>query len=64
MPNWKLEIKALAKDFYVSQVKVNRMMRSVEKECEERKIPEYYHGDKEQYLYDNAQKRLMKMVFA
>ena len=64
MPEWKIEIKILASDFFIPQVKVNRLLKRVEKECLQRKIPSYYNGNQDEFLYDNAQRELMKVIYA
>ncbi len=64
MPEWKIAIKDLAKDFCLSQVKVNRILKKTEQECAKRTIPSYYKGNRDEYLYDNAHKELMAILYA
>lgn len=66
MAEWKLNIKRLAEDFYISQVKVNRIIKRIEHEYEqrEREIPMFYKGNQNEYLYDKAQREVMGLVFA
>ena len=64
MPEWKIQIKQLADDFYVSQTKVNKMLKNVEQQCLQREMPSFYKGNQDEYLYDNAQRELMKMIYA
>lgn len=66
MAEWKVEIKRLAEDFCISQVKVNRVLKRVESmyEQEEREIPSFYKGNRDEFLYDKAQKEIMSLVYA
>lgn len=64
MPEWKASIKRLADDFCLSQVKVNQMLKRVETTYSQRKIPDYYKGNQNNFLYDNAQRELMKLLYA
>lgn len=63
MPEWKKEIKRIAEDFCTSQVKINKILKYVEEEYSQRSIPNYYKGNKDEYLYDVAQKEMMKLIF-
>lgn len=64
MPEWKKEIKSLASDFCVSQVKVNQMLKSVEDRYKQKETPSYYKGNRDEYLYDTAQRELMTLLYA
>ena len=64
MPEWKKEIKDLADDFGISQVRINKMLKRVEKECMNRIMPSFYKGNQNDYLYDNAQREMMKLICA
>ena len=64
MADWKLNIKKLAEDFCLSQVKVNRILKSIESMYEERETPSYYKGKRNEFLYDKAQKEMMRLVLA
>lgn len=66
MAEWKLNIKKLADDFYVSQVKVNRIIKRIEREYgqREREIPMFYKGNQNEFLYDKAQREVMSLIFA
>ena len=66
MAEWKLEIKALADDFFISQVVVNKILKRVESmyEQREREIPKFYKGNQDEYLYDTAHRELMSIVLA
>ena len=64
MPEWKENIKKLAEDFCLSQVKVNRLLKKVENECSQREIPNFYKGNQDEYLYDNAHREMMKLIYA
>ena len=64
MAEWKLSIKRLARDFCVSQVKVNRILKQVESMYgqRERELPSYYKGNQEEFLYDKAQREIMNLI--
>ena len=64
MSEWKIEIKSLAKDFCVPQVKVNQMLKAIENNYKQREMPSYYKGNRDEYLYDTAQRELMTLVYA
>ena len=64
MADWKLNIKKLAEDFCLSQVKVNRILKRVESMYEQREIPSYYKGKRNNFLYDKAQREIMNLVLA
>ena len=64
MADWKVQIKKLAEDFCISQVKVNRMLKRVEQKCSQRKMPSFYNGKENEYYYDNAQREFMNLIYA
>ena len=64
MPEWKKEIKQIANDFCISQIKVNRILKKVEKECSQANMPKFYNGDKDEFLYDRAQREIMNIIYA
>ena len=66
MAEWKLSIKNLAEDFFISQTRVNKILKRVEEEYEqrEREIPSFYKGNQDEFLYDKAQREIMKIAFA
>lgn len=64
MPEWKIEIKKIANDFCISQVKLNRVLKQVEEECAQKEMPNFYKGDRNEYLYDTAQREMMKLIYA
>lgn len=64
MPEWKREIKRLANDFFITTLKVNQIIKDVECSYSQRKMPSYYKGNQDEYLYDAAQKEIMKIVYA
>ena len=63
MPEWKLSIKTLAEDFYISQIKVNRILKKIESMYSQREIPMFYKGNRDEFLYDKAQREIMDLVF-
>lgn len=66
MASWKLKIKALADDFCISQVKVNKILKQVEilYGQREREIPKYYKGNRSAFMYDKAQREIMNLIYA
>ena len=66
MAEWKKEIKELARGFCLSQVIVNRLIKRFENmyEQREREIPDFYKGNREEFLYDKVQSEIMNIVFA
>lgn len=66
MAEWKLSIKRLADDFCLSQIKINKMLKRIEEEYEqrEREMPLFYKGNKDEYLYDLAQRQIRSLVLA
>lgn len=64
MADWKLKIKALAEDFCLSQIKINRVLKRVEDMYEQRETPSFYKGNRNQFLYDKAQREMMSLIYA
>ncbi len=64
MAEWKLNIKTLAEDFCMSQVKVNRMIKRIESIYAQREIPVWYKGNRDEFLYDKAQREMMNILYA
>lgn len=66
MPEWKERVKALAEDFCISQVKVNKILKQTENKYEqrEREIPKFYKGNEEEYLYDSAIREIRSLMCA
>lgn len=63
MAEWKLSIKSLAEDFCMSQVKVNRMIKKIENIYAQREIPVWYKGNRDEFLYDKAQREMMNILY-
>lgn len=64
MAEWKLNIKSLAEEFCMSQVKVNRMIKRIESIYAQREIPAWYKGNRDEFLYDKAQREMMNILYA
>ena len=68
MTEWKCEIKKLARDFYIPQAKVNEVLDNVESTYGQgkgkSKMPNFYNGNQDEFLYDKAQREIMNLVFA
>lgn len=63
---WETKIKALADDFCLSQIKVNKVLKQIKNTYEqrEREIPSFYNGSQDEFLYDKAQKEIMNLLYA
>ena len=64
MAEWKLSIKRLADDLCLSQIKINKMLKRIEEEYEQKEMPLFYKGNKDEYLYDLAQRQIRSLVLA
>lgn len=64
MAGWKKAIKDLAKDFGLSQVTVNRVLKRVENTYKDKAIPNYYRGNRNAFFYDKAQTEMMNLIYA
>ena len=64
MAEWKKEVRKLAKDFYISKKEIQRIFRRVEVMYSQREIPAFYKGNRNEYLYDKAQREIMNRVYA
>lgn len=63
MAEWKKEIRRLASDFYITRDEVLKIFRMVEGTYGKSKIPVYYKGNRNEFLYDKAQRELMNRVY-
>ena len=64
MAEWKKEARRLAKDFCISKYEIQRIFRRVEGLYMQRAIPEYYNGNRNEFLYDKAQREIINIAFA
>lgn len=64
MAEWKKEVRRLAKDFYISKLEMQRIFRRVEELYAEREMPSFYKGNRNEFLYDKAQREIMNIVCA
>lgn len=64
MPLWEKEIKALAMDFNIPKQTIDNLLKQVKIKCSTREIPNYYKGNVNEYLYDNAQRQMVKLLYA
>lgn len=64
MAEWKKEARRLAKDFCLSKYEIQRIYKRVEELYSQRDIPSYYKGNRNEFLYDKAQREIMSIVFA
>lgn len=64
MAEWKKEIRRLAKDFYISREETLKIFRVVESAYGKSKIPSFYKGNRDEFLYDKAHTEVMNRVYA
>lgn len=64
MAEWKREARRLAKDFYISKYEIQRIFAKVEQLYARREMPSHYKGNRNEFLYDKAQREIMSRVFA
>lgn len=54
----------MASDFYISRTEVLKIFRSVESTYGKTEMPSFYKGNRNEFLYDKAQKEIMSRVYA
>lgn len=64
MAEWKKEIRRLAIDFYISREETLKIFKAVENTYGETEIPSFYNGNRNEFLYDKAQREIMNIVYA
>ena len=64
MAEWKKEIRRLAKDFYLTKGEIQRIFIRVEELYSKRETPSFYKGNRNEFLYDKAQREIMNIVLA
>lgn len=64
MAEWKREARRLARDFYISKYEIQRIFAKVEQLYSRREMPSHYKGNRNEFLYDKAQREIMSRVFA
>ena len=64
MAEWKKEIRRLAKDFEITRNEILNIFRKVEELYAQKDMPSFYKGDRNEFLYDKAQKEIMRRVYA
>lgn len=64
MAEWKKEIRRVAKDFYLTKYEIQRIFKRVEELYAQREIPSYYKGNRNEFLYDKAQREMMNVIYA
>lgn len=64
MAEWKKEIRRLAIDFYISREETLKIFRAVESSYGKTEMPSFYKGNRNEFLYDKAQKEIMSRVYA
>ncbi len=64
MAEWKKEIARLAMDYGFTRVEVLNLFRKVEELYSQRETPSFYKGNRNEFLYDKAQREIMSRVYA
>ena len=64
MAEWKKELRILARDFYISKYELQRIFRKVEELYLQREMPSCYKGNRNEFLYDKAQRETMDLIYA
>ena len=64
MAEWKREARRLAKDFYLSKLEIKRIFSKVESLYSQSEMPNFYKGNRNEFLYDKAQKEIMSKIYA
>ena len=64
MAEWKKEIRRLAKDFYIPKYEIQRIFKKVEELYAQREMPAYYKGNRNEFLYDKAQREIADRIYA
>ena len=64
MAEWKKEIRRLAKDFCLSKYEIQRIFYRVEEMYSRMEMPSCYKGNRNEFLYDKAQREVVDRVFA
>ena len=64
MAEWKKEIRRLAKDFCLSKLEIKRVFWKVEELYATKEMPSYYKGDRNEFLYDKAQREIVNKIYA
>jgi hypothetical protein len=64
MAEWKKEIRRIAKEFCLSKYQIQRIFAKVENMYAQREMPSCYKGNRNEFLYDKAQREMMDILFA
>lgn len=64
MAEWKREIRELAKGFCIPRDVVIGVIKRVEKVNSKRVMPDYYKGNRNEFLYDNAYREIKNIIYA
>lgn len=64
MAEWKREIRELAKGFCISREVVINVIKRVERENSKREMPDFYKGNRNDFLYDNAHREIKNLIYA
>ena len=64
MAEWKKEVARLARDFNIAREEILDIFRKVERVYADKKIPDFYNGNRNEFLYDKVQREIMDKVFA
>lgn len=64
MAEWKREVRELARGFCIPREIIANVIKRVEAECLKREVPSFYKGNRNSFLYDNAQRKIRDLILA
>ena len=64
MAEWKRDIRELAKGFCIPKDVISQIIRKTEREHSRREMPAFYKGNRNNFLYDNAQREIRDLILA
>ena len=64
MAEWKREARRLARDFNLTKLEIQRIFTRVENLYSQSTMPIFYKGNRNEFLYDKAQKEIMRKIYA
>lgn len=64
MAEWKRDIRELARGFCIPREVISSVIKRVERENSKREMPSFYKGNRNNFLYDNAQREIRDLILA
>lgn len=59
MAQWKKQAARIGLDFRLNRREILAILRATEKKYKDARMPSYYNGDREEYLYDKARTNII-----